>query len=157
MIQSNRQTIHQVNWNCSNIVWLHAFTNVPGPTGFTVHCDRYRKTFKALCAHHLQNGLHCSTWTFGFVSMLWKKGKMGFLFYSINLLYLCVAAFDVLLWFELSVKNEVFYCFLKSQVLQAVSNICQAIINQHSQMLLPCNLLTFPQKALVTESIWSHE
>lgn len=59
--------------------------------------------------------------------------------------------------YDLSVENEVFYCFLNSQVLQAVSNICQAIINQHSQMLLPCNLLTFPQKALVTESIWSHE
>lgn len=49
--------------------------------------------------------------------------------------------------------DEAFYCFLKSQTLQTFSNICQTIINQHSQMLLSCNLLTFPQKALATENI----
>lgn len=43
--------------------------------------------------------------------------------------------------------DEAFYCFLKPQTLQTVNNICQTVINQHSQMLLPCNLLTFPQKA----------
>lgn len=34
-----------------------------------------------------------------------------------------------------------------------LGSICQTIINQHSQMLLSCNLLTFPQKALLTENI----
>lgn len=35
---------------------------------------------------------------------------------------------------------------LKSQLLQKFSNICQTVINKHSQMSLLCNLLTFPPK-----------